>query len=107
MQRRRLLTLGALAPLAALAATPAEAAIPAATIPADWREEAVEMLDGSNPFATPQAEPAQYGWGPPPRRRPPSRRRRRPICRWENVRVRYRDRWGNVFWRVERRQICR
>ncbi len=119
LNRRRFLFLGAMTAAGGaltLAAAPAEAA-PARFAP---------LLPERVPAAQPAVQPApatveesaealmqEVQWGPPvyrglpPYYGPPPRRRRRRRCWVENVRVRYVDRFGRVFWRIEPRRVCR
>ena len=115
LNRRRFLFLSAVTAaggVLALASTPAEAAPPQPTTPA-LPDAAVPEPALATPDDAADAVLEEVQWGkPPPYRgrpryyRPPPRRRRR-RCWVENVRVRYVDRFGRVFWRVEPRRICR
>lgn len=79
MDRRRFVLSALGGALAALAATPAEAA------------------------PDPLLQDVQYGYGPPPGRG----RRRRRRCWVERVRVPRRDRYGRVFYVIREREVCR
>lgn len=119
MNRRNFFLSGAAAALAGLGAglTKAEAAPARLNLPdlAD-APETLEFEPGGAGEAASLEEvqwgyhPPYYGpppWaGPPWHYGPPPRRRRR-RCWIENVRVRYVDRWGRPFWRIEPREVCR
>lgn len=110
LNRRRFLFLGAMTAAGGaltLATAPAEAALP--RMPQLEHTPAEPALQTA-PAAPPDAAGAlleEVQWGGPVYRGPPPRRRRRRRCWVENVRVRYVDRFGRPFWRVEQREVCR
>jgi len=108
MNRRNFFLSGAAAALCGLGAglTKAEAAPARLNLPdLAHAPETLEFETGGAGEAAPLEE-VQWGYHPP-YYGPPPRRRRRRRCWIENVRVRYVDRWGRVFWRIEPRQVCR
>jgi hypothetical protein len=120
LNRRRFLFLGAMTAaggVLALAAAPAEAALPRLLpplpeAPPDALSAEPALHRTPDPAAEALLEEVQWGppvyRGPPPHRGPPpGRGRRRRRCWTENVRVRYVDRFGRPFWRIEPRQVCR
>lgn len=122
LNRRRFLFLGAMTAAGGaltLATAPAEAALPRLTplLPETLPDApAVQPAVQAAPATVEGAGEAlmqEVQWGPPvyrgppPYYGPPPRRRRRRRCWVENVRVRYVDRFGRPFWRIEPRQVCR
>lgn len=95
MERRRFFLAGLAGTIAALA-RPADAALrmppPEVTRPEELLMEELEA----------RVEEAQYYHAPPP-----GHRRRRRRCWIEARRLPFRDRWGNVRWRVVEREVCR
>ena len=122
LNRRRFLFLGAMTVAGGaltLAAAPAEAALARLTpLLPDRLPDALAAQPAVPPapatveeYAEALMQEVQWGppvyRGPPPYYGPPPRRRRRRHCWVENVRVRYVDRFGRPFWRIEPRRVCR